>query len=252
MLDQRKKKTPKKTKSKRIIVLDNLSPAGLALLEQAEGIEYEIQVGLEGEGLREALLNFDGAVCRSGVTITEAALADNKRLKAIVRAGVGTDNIDKRAATRAGIVVMNTPTGNTVSTAEHAMALLLGLSRNVAPAHASLVAGKWDRKKFSGSELRGKTLGIVGLGRIGQTVAEKATAFDMNIVGYDPFLSESRAEKMGIKLYDKVDDMLPSCDYLTVHTPLTPETKGLIGPCTSSAPEERCETDQLRPRRNLR
>lgn len=214
---------------KRIIVLDNIAPEGLELLENAEGIDYEVHVGLSGDELRDALTRFDGAVCRSGVKITAESLEGNRSLKAIARAGVGTDNIDKTAATRAGIVVMNTPTGNTVSTAEHTMALLIGLSRNVGPAHASLMAGNWDRKKFSGTELRGKTLGIIGLGRIGQTVAEKAAAFEMKLVGYDPFLSAAKAAEKGIELFDSVDAMLPICDYLTVHTPLTPETQGLIG-----------------------
>ncbi len=217
-------------RTKRVIVLDNIAPEGLELLENAEGIEHEIHVGLSGDELREALSKFDGAVCRSGVKITADSLEGNRSLKAIVRAGVGTDNIDKSAATRAGIVVMNTPTGNTVSTAELTIALMVGLSRNIGPAHASLMAGKWDRKKFSGSELRGKTLGVIGLGRIGQTVAEKATAFEMKIVGYDPFLPAATAAEKGIELYDTVDGMLPVCDYVTVHTPLTPETEGLIGP----------------------
>ena len=169
-------------------------------------------------------------VCRSGVKITPESLEGNKRLRAIVRAGVGTDNIDKQAASRLGIVVMNTPTGNTISTAEHAMALMLGLSRNLAPAHASLMAEKWDRKKFKGSQLSGKTLGVVGLGRIGQEVTFRAKAFGMDIVGFDPFLSQERAEELGIRKVNAVKDMLPEIDYLTVHTPLTPETEGLIGP----------------------
>ena len=169
------------------------------------------------------------AVCRSGVKITAESLEGNKTLKAIVRAGVGTDNIDKAAATRLGIVVMNTPDGNTISTAEHAMALLLGLSRNIAPAHASLAAGKWDRKKFQGSQVCGKTLGIVGLGRIGIEVAKRAKAFGMELIGYDPFLSSERAAELGIHKVETVDEMLPLIDYMTVHTPLTPETKGLIG-----------------------
>ena len=212
----------------RILVLDNIAQEGLDLLEEADGIEYEIQTGLSGEALQVALSQFDGAVCRSGVKITAESLVGNKRLKAIARAGVGTDNIDKVAATRLGIVVMNTPTGNTVSTAEHTMALMLGLSRNLAPAHASLVAGKWDRKKFSGRQLAGKTLGIVGLGRIGQEVATRAKSFEMNIIGYDPFLSTAQIEQLGIEPCNEVADMLPLIDYLTVHTPLTPETKGLI------------------------
>ncbi len=214
----------------RIIVLDDLAAEGLALLDAAEGIEYEIRTKLKGDELKSALAEFDGAVCRSGVKITPESLEGNKRLRAIVRAGVGTDNIDKQAASRLGIVVMNTPTGNTISTAEHAMALMLGLSRNLAPAHASLMAEKWDRKKFQGSQLSGKTLGVVGLGRIGQEVTFRAKAFGMDVIGFDPFLSKERAEELGIRKVDAVKDMLPEIDYLTVHTPLTPETKGLIGP----------------------
>jgi len=214
-----------------IIVLDTLSPDGLALLDAAAaaGISYEVVTGLSGDPLREALARHDGAICRSGVKITAAALAGNHRLKAIVRAGVGTDNIDKEAATRQGIVVMNTPAGNTVSTAEHAFALLLGLSRNIAAADASLRDHKWDRNKFMGAQLAGKTLGIVGLGRIGQAVAARARAFDMRVMGFDPFLSPDRAAELGIELIESVRGMLPHVDYLTVHTPLTDETRHLVG-----------------------
>jgi D-3-phosphoglycerate dehydrogenase len=214
-----------------IIVLDTLSPDGLALLDAAKehGITYEVQTGLAGEALRDALAGHDGAICRSGVKITADALAGNHRLKAIVRAGVGTDNIDKDAATRQGIVVMNTPAGNTLSTAEHAFALILALSRNIAAADASLRAHKWDRNKFMGAQLAGKTLGIVGMGRIGQAVAQRARAFDMRVIGFDPFLSPDRAMELGIELVDSVRGMLPSIDYLTVHTPLTDETRHLVG-----------------------
>jgi D-3-phosphoglycerate dehydrogenase len=214
-----------------IIVLDPLSADGLALLDKAaaQGITYEVVTGLSGAVLRDALAAHDGAICRSGVKITADALAGNTRLRAIVRAGVGTDNIDKDAATRQGIVVMNTPAGNTVSTAEHAFALILALSRNVAAADASLRGHRWDRGKFMGVQLAGKTLGIVGLGRIGQAVAARARAFDMRVVGYDPFLSPERAADLGIELVPKVAVMLPLIDYLTVHTPLTDETRHLIG-----------------------
>jgi D-3-phosphoglycerate dehydrogenase len=214
-----------------IIVLDTLSPDGIALLDAAAsaGITYEVATGLAGDALREALARHDGAICRSGVKINAAALAGNHRLRAIVRAGVGTDNIDKEAATRQGIVVMNTPAGNTLSTAEHAFALILGLSRNIAAADASLRGHKWDRNKFMGVQLAGKTLGIVGLGRIGQAVAARARAFDMNLVGFDPFLSPDRAAELGIEMHDSVRGMLPHVDYLTVHTPLTPETRHLVG-----------------------
>ena len=216
------------TTQSRVIVLDNIAEEGLAKLEAANNIEFDVKTGLTGEELKAELANYDGAVCRSGVKITAESLEDNNTLKAIVRAGVGTDNIDKPASTRLGIVVMNTPAGNTVSTAEHAMALLLGLSRNVAPAMESLKAGRWDRKKFQGSQVSGKTLGVIGLGRIGQEVAERAKAFGMAVIGYDPFLTGERAKKLGITKVEQVHDLLPDVDYLTVHTPLTPETTNLI------------------------
>jgi D-3-phosphoglycerate dehydrogenase len=214
----------------RILVLDTISPEGLALLEQAkgQGIEYEVRTGLKGPDLRKALAEFEGAICRSGVKITAESLEGNRRLRAIVRAGVGTDNIDKTAATRLGIVVMNTPTGNTLSTAEHAFALLLALSRNIAPAYQSLIEHKWERNAYMGSQLADKTLGIVGLGRIGQEVAKRAQAFQMRVIGYDPFLSADMAVRLGIEPVETVHQMLPRIDYLTVHTPLTPETKYLI------------------------
>ncbi len=213
----------------RVIVLDNIAPEGLQLLDEADGISYEVRTGLKGQALCDALSEFDGAICRSGVKITPESLSGKPRLRAIVRAGVGTDNIDKTAATRRGIVVMNTPTGNTLSTAEHAFALMLALSRNIAPAHQSLREGRWDRKAYMGSQLADKTLGVVGMGRIGQEVASRARAFQMRVLGYDPFLSAQRAEEFGVELIESVHDMLPHIDYLTVHTPLTPETRGLIG-----------------------
>jgi D-3-phosphoglycerate dehydrogenase / 2-oxoglutarate reductase len=214
----------------RVIVLDTLAQEGLDMLEAAPGIEYEVRTGLKGGALREALAQFDGAICRSGVKITAEALEGNRRLRGIVRAGVGTDNIDKAAATRAGIVVMNTPAGNTLSTAEHTIALLLALSRNIAPAYHSLLEHKWDRNKYMGTQVAGKTLGIVGLGRIGLAVAQRAKGLEMNVLGYDPFLSRERAQALGIEPVETVADMLPRIDYLTVHTPLTDDTRGLIGP----------------------
>jgi D-3-phosphoglycerate dehydrogenase len=212
----------------RVIVLDNLSQDGLDLLVSAGSIEYEVRTGLKGEDLCGALLQFDAAICRSGVKITGDVLEGNRRLKAIARAGVGTDNIDLQTATRLGIVVMNTPGGNTLSTAEHTIALMLGMSRNLQPAYQSLLEGRWDRKKYMGSQLAGKTLGIIGLGRIGQAVAVRALAMEMRVLGYDPFLSSQRAKELGIQTCDSVREMLPDVDYLTVHTPLNDATRNLI------------------------
>src|SRR4029079_5642625 len=137
------------------------------------------------------------------------SLAGNKRLKAIVRAGVGTDNIDKAAATRLGIVVMNTPAGNTISTAEHTVAMMLALSRNIAPAYQSLIQHTWERNKYMGTQLSGKTLGLIGLGRIGQAVAQRAKALEMRLLGYDPFLSKERAQELGVELLPTVPELLP-------------------------------------------
>lgn len=214
----------------RVIVLDPLSQDGLNLLDSAGNIEYEVRTGLKGKDLHDALLEFDGAICRSGVKITAESLEGNRRMKAIARAGVGVDNIDLDAATRRGIVVMNTPGGNTISTAEHAIALMMALSRNIHPAYQSLIEGRWDRKNFTGTQLAGKTLGIIGLGRIGQAVAARALAMEMTILGYDPFLSAQRAKELGVQACNSVKEMLPAVDYLTVHTPLTDETRNLIGP----------------------
>ena len=213
----------------RILVLDPIAQEGFDLLNSEKDFEYEVRTGLKGEDLRSSLNEFDGAIVRSGVKITAASLEGNKRMRAIVRAGVGTDNIDKTAATRLGIVVMNTPAGNTLSTAEHAFALMLGLSRSVAPAYQSLCEGRWDRKTFMGSQLADKTFGVIGMGRIGREVATRGLAFGMRVIAFDPFLSDEQATKMGIEKSNSIAVLLPRVDYLTVHTPLTDETKYLIG-----------------------
>jgi D-3-phosphoglycerate dehydrogenase len=211
----------------RVLITDNLSPAGLKSLKDA-GLEVDVRSGLTPLEVREALKEADGIIIRSGTTLTEELLKDQSRLKVIVRAGVGVDNIDLAAATREGIVVMNTPAGNTTSTAEHTIAMLLALSRNIAPAAASMKAGKWDRKSYTGTQLAGKTLAVVGLGRIGLAVAKRAIGLEMKVIGYDPFLSAERAAEHGIEVVRAVDDLIERCDFLTVHTPLTEETKGLI------------------------
>ena len=213
----------------KIVVLDPLSEDGLKLLDAAASIDYEERIGLKGDDLRKTLQEFDGAICRSGVKITAEILEGNTRLKAIARAGVGVDNIDVPTATKQNIVVMNTPGGNTLSTAEQAWMLLMALSRNVYAAYHSLVEGRWDRKKFMGNQVTGKTLGIVGMGRIGQAVAKFAKAFDMKIYAYDPILSADQMKEFGVTPVADVHDMLPLVDYLTVHTPLNNETRGMIG-----------------------
>jgi D-3-phosphoglycerate dehydrogenase / 2-oxoglutarate reductase len=212
----------------RVLITDNLSAAGLEVLKQSADIEVDVRSGLTPEQVREALREADGIIIRSATKLTAAILKDQPRLKAIVRAGVGVDNIDLAAATREGIVVMNTPAGNTTSTAEHTIAMMMALSRNIGKAAASMREGKWERSKFTGTQLAGKTLAILGLGRIGQAVALRARGLEMRVLGYDPFLSAERAGEQGIELFRDIDAMIVECDYLTVHTPLTNETKGVI------------------------
>jgi len=209
----------------RVLITDNLSEAGLAILRESS--ELEIVMG-SPENVREQLQDVEGVIIRSATKLTAEVLAGQPRLKVIVRAGVGVDNVDLDAATREGIIVMNTPAGNTTSTAELAFALMASLSRNIPQAAATMKSGGWDRKKFTGSQLAGKTLAVIGLGRIGLTLAKRALAFEMKVIGYDPFLSEERAREFGIELFREVDDVIDKCDYISVHTPLTPETKGLI------------------------
>ena len=213
----------------RVLVTDKLAEEGLELLRAEPNLEIVVNTKLDPAGLREALKEADGIVIRSGTQLTAEVLKDQPRLKVIVRAGVGVDNIDVPAATRQGVVVMNTPGGNTVSTAEHTMALMLALSRNVAKANDSLKAGRWDRNKFTGTQLGGKTLGIVGLGRVGLAVAKRAQGFDMKVIGFDPFLSSERAAEYGIESVSPLDDLWGRCDYITLHTPLSAETRNLIG-----------------------
>ncbi len=212
----------------RILITDNLAPAGLKILQATPGIEVDNRSGLKPLEVREAMKSADGIIIRSGTELTPELLEGQSRLKVIVRAGVGVDNIHLPSATREGIVVMNTPAGNTTSTAEHTITMMMALSRNVAAADASLKSGKWDRKKFTGTQLAGKTLAVVGLGRIGQAVAKRALGLEMKVIGYDPFLSADRAAEQGIELVRDVDEIVTRCDYVTVHTPLDDSTRGLI------------------------
>lgn len=212
----------------RVFVSDKLESAGLELLSQA-GLEVDNRPGLSGDALRNAVRAAEGMIVRSGTRVTAELLEDPGKLRVVVRAGVGVDNIDVPAATRRGIVVMNTPGGNTVSTAEHTIALLMSLVRHIPAADASLKSMHWERAKFVGSQLAGKTLGVVGLGRVGREVARRAAGMDMKILGFDPFLTPERASQLGIESTTNLDELLQRCDVLTVHTPLTAETTNLIG-----------------------
>src|SRR5262245_47644705 len=213
----------------RIFTPDGLADEGMEILRRTPGFEIDSRSGLKGGDLKAALADCDAVIVRSGTTLTADLLQGLTKLKAVVRAGVGVDNIDVAAATRQGIVVMNTPGGNTHSTAEHTWALLLSLCRKVPAADAALRAGKWDRKSFVGTQLRGKTIGVGGLGRIGGEVAKRARAFDIAVIGFDPLVTVEKAQQEGIELVPTVDDLLSRVDVLTVHVPLSTETKGLIG-----------------------
>lgn len=211
----------------RVMICDKLESAGVEFLT-ATGIEVDNRPGLTGDALRDALRAADGAIVRSATKITAELLSDPGKLKAVARAGVGVDNIDVSAATRQGVVVMNTPGGNTVSAAEHTIALMMTLARHVSTADAGMKAGKWDRNKYVGTQITGKTLGVIGLGRIGREVAERAIGLGMTVIAYDPFVTIEKTAEMGYTPAATVAAMLPQVDFLTVHVPYTDETKGLI------------------------
>jgi D-3-phosphoglycerate dehydrogenase len=212
----------------RVFISDKLEAGGVEMLTQA-GLEVDNRPGLKDAALQEALRAADGMVVRSGTRVTAQLMENPGKLRAIVRAGVGVDNIDVPAATRKGIVVMNTPGGNTVSTAELTISHLMSLARHLPAGDATMRQGKWERSKLTGTQLAGKTLGIVGLGRVGREVARRAAGLDMKVIGFDPFLAPDRASQLGIEAAPDLDTLLPRCDFLTVHTPLTAETTNLIG-----------------------
>ncbi|MBI3822328.1 MAG: phosphoglycerate dehydrogenase [Planctomycetes bacterium] len=212
----------------RIFISDKLETGGIELLK-ASGLDIDNRPGLKDAALAEAMQAADGMIVRSGTKVTAQLLDNPGKLRAIVRAGVGVDNIEVAAATRKGIVVMNTPGGNTISTAEQTITLMMALARHTPAADASLRQNKWERAKFVGTQLAGKTLGVVGLGRVGREVARRAVALDMKVIGFDPFFSPDFAGKLGIETVSDLPGMLPRVDFLTVHTPLSPETTNLIG-----------------------
>lgn len=210
----------------KVLLLDNIDPVSKVILEQ-RGIQADLAAKPDKEELFRIIPEYDGVVVRSATKVNTELLKAAKKLKVVGRAGVGVDNIDIGAATEKGVLVMNTPDGNTISTAEHACGLILSLVRNIPNAVDSLKAGRWDRKKYLGTEVHGKTLGIIGLGKIGSAVAERMKSFGMRLLGFDPYMTHERAREMGIDLVE-LDIILAESDIITVHTPLTEKTKGLI------------------------
>ncbi|MGN6626367.1 MAG: NAD(P)-dependent oxidoreductase, partial [Tepidisphaeraceae bacterium] len=210
-----------------ILVADKLAEEGLEYLTQS-GVKYDVKIGLKEDQLAAEVPNYDGLIVRSGVKATAKVLANPGKLRAIARAGVGVDNIDLEAATSKGILVLNTAAASTLSTAEHAWALLMSLARKVPAAHAHVIGGQWKRNNYQGTQLAGKTLGVVGLGRIGQTVASRAIAFEMKVVGFDPFYPNETALDGQVKLVRDFDEFLKQIDVITFHVPGGDATKHLL------------------------
>ena len=214
----------------RVLIADELSPRAVEIF-QSRGIEADVRIGLSPADLEQAIGAYDGLAVRSATKVTAKAIARADRLKVVGRAGIGTDNIDLAAATQRGIVVMNTPHGNSVTTAEHAIALMFALARQLPAADRSTQAGKWEKSRFMGVELAGKTLGIVGCGNIGSIVADRAQGLKMKVIAFDPYLSEDRARDLNVEKVD-LDDLLDRADFITLHTPLTESTRHMINAAT--------------------
>lgn len=219
----------------KILITDGLSEDGLNLLSSSEDIEVDVKKGLSPDELLQIIADYEGIVVRSATKVTKDVIEASKgSLKIIGRAGIGVDNIDIDAATKHGVVVMNTPEANAITTAEHAITLMLSLARNIPQAHSSLVSGKWERNKFKGTELYGKTIGFIGLGNIGKLVAERAIGLKMKAIAYDPFLTQESVSKLGVELVG-LDELFNEADVISIHTPLTADTKNLINKETISS-----------------
>jgi D-3-phosphoglycerate dehydrogenase len=211
----------------KVLIADKLSAIGLDWLKCQADVEIDIKPGLSPEDLGKIVKGYDGMIIRSGAKVTAAVLENPGRLKVIARAGVGVDNVDVPVATAKGVIVMNTPGGNTVSTAELALTLMMALSRKISPANASLKDDKWDRKSFEGTQVAGKTLGIVGMGRIGRAVAARAVGLEMRVLGYDPFFAGG--ETSNVEMVKDLIELCKRADYISVHVPKSAETIGMIG-----------------------
>jgi D-3-phosphoglycerate dehydrogenase / 2-oxoglutarate reductase len=212
----------------KVLVADPISERGVSELANGGALDVTVKTGLKEDQLLEIIGEYSALVVRSQTKATARLIEAAGKLKVIGRAGVGVDNVDVDAATKRGIIVMNTPGGNTISTAEHAFSLMVSIARNIPQAHSSIKAGKWDRKSFEGVELYNKTLAIIGMGRIGTEFARRAMAFGMRVLAYDPYLSASRARSLQVELVDALDEILPRADFITLHMPMTPETHHML------------------------
>ena len=212
----------------KILITDKLAQEGIDLINSMEDFEAVVNLGIAEDELSKIIGDYEGLIIRSATTVTPKVLENPGKLKGIARAGVGVDNIDIPTATQKGILVMNTPGGNTLSAAEHTMALMLSLSRNVVPACTSLKEGAWDRKKYTGNQLNGKVLGVIGLGRIGMSVVKMALGFDMRIIGYDPFAAPKEAAQMGVEVTEDIERIYKESDFISLHIPRNEQTTNMI------------------------
>src|SRR6266446_5752094 len=212
----------------KVLIADAISQRGVDELSRDGAIEAAVKTGLSEKELVDLIPDFSGLVVRSQTKVTAGVLNAGAKLRVVGRAGVGVDNVDVETATRRGVVVLNAPGGNTVSTAEHAFSLLLAVARKIAQADANVRARNWDKKNFEGVELYNKTLGVIGMGRIGSELSRRAIAFGMRVIAYDPYLSASRARGLQVELVDDLDDLLTSADFISLHTPLTAETHHIL------------------------
>ena len=213
----------------KILITDKLAQEGIDLLKGMDDVEPVVKLGISEDELSKIIGEYDGLIIRSATQVTEKVLENPGKLKGVARAGVGVDNINVPAATRKGVMVMNTPGGNTLSAAEHTMALMLSLSRCVVPACNSLMAGTWDRKSYMGTQLNNKVLGVIGMGRIGMAVIKMALGFNMQVIGYDPFAAPKLAEQLGIEITDDLEKIYKESDFITLHIPRNEKTANMIG-----------------------
>jgi len=212
----------------KVLVADDLSADGVEILKGGQGLEVDVKVGLKPAELKAIVGEYDALAVRSATKVTAEIVEAGKNLKVIGRAGVGVDNVDLEAANKRGVVVMNTPGGNTITVAELTVAMMMAISRHVPQATASVKGGKWEKKKFQGRELFGKTLGVIGIGNIGSVVVDRCLGMKMKVVAYDPFISEAAAREMGCELVT-LDELFRRSDYISIHVPLTEQTRNLIG-----------------------
>lgn len=211
----------------KVLLADKISKSAVEVLEKA-GIEADLKPGLSEDEVVSIIPDYDAMAVRSGIKVTANILEAGKKLKVVGRAGVGTDNIDKETAAKLGIAVENTPLGNVNAAAEHTLTMLMMLAKHIIHGHLSLKKGEWERKKYKGTELKSKTLGIIGIGNVGKKVAKVALALEMDVIGYDPFVDEEKAKSMGIKKVE-LDELIKNSDFITVHVPLNDKTRDMIG-----------------------